>query len=179
MYYILASKSPRRNELLKMLIPNFIVEVSNVDESKIKETPYKLSEKLSYLKAKAIFKKHPDATVIAADTIVILNNEILGKPKDEQDAFRMLKELSNNVHDVVTGFTIMSQDKCITKSVLTKVYFNELTDELINAYIATKSPLDKAGAYGIQDKKFPLIKNIDGSYYNVMGLPIEEMKNYL
>lgn len=179
MYYILASKSPRRNELLKMLIPDFIVEVSNVDESKIKEIPYKLSEKLSYLKAEAIFKKHPDATVIAADTIVILNNEILGKPKDEQDAFRMLKELSNNAHDVVTGFTIMSKDKCITKSVLTKVYFNELTDELINAYIATKSPLDKAGAYGIQDKNFPLIKKIDGSYYNVMGLPIEEMKNYL
>ena len=91
----------------------------------------------------------------------------------------MLHLLSNKTHDVVTGFTIISKEKNISKSVLTKVTFNELSDELINAYVKSGSPKDKAGAYGIQDKEFPLIKNIEGSYYNVVGLPLEELKKYL
>ena len=174
--YILASKSPRRQELLKLLISDFSIEVSNVNESLIKDEPYKLSATLSKAKAKEIFNRHPNDIIIAADTIVIHKNKILGKPKDNNEAFAMLKELSGDSHDVVTGFTILSKDKCITKSVTTKVYFNELSDELINKYIQTGSPLDKAGAYGIQDKEFPLINKIEGSYYNVMGLPVEELK---
>lgn len=177
--YILASKSPRRQELLKMLIDEFLVEVSNVDEDKIQDEPYHLSETLSLAKAQAIFKSHPEDIIIAADTIVIHQGEILGKPKDNNEAYLILKKLSNDVHDVVTGFTILSKDKCISKSSLTRVYFNDLSDELILAYIKTGSPLDKAGAYGIQDQDFPLIKKIEGSYYNVMGLPIEDLKKYL
>lgn len=177
--YILASKSPRRQELLKLLINDFIIEVSNVDESLIKDEPYNLSATLSKAKAEEIFKRHPEDIVIAADTIVIHKNKILGKPKDSDEAFKMLKELSGDEHDVITGFTILSKDKCITKSVLTKVHFNTLSDELIKAYVQTGSPLDKAGAYGIQDKEFPLIKKIEGSYYNVMGLPVEELKKCL
>ena len=177
--YILASKSPRRQELLKLLISDFLIEVSNVDESLIKDDPYKLSATLSKIKAQEIFKRHPDDVVIAADTVVIHNNKVLGKPKNNIEAFKMLKELSDDTHDVITGFTILSKNKCITKSVLTKVYFNDLSDDLINSYIQTGSPLDKAGAYGIQDKEFTLIKKIKGSYYNVMGLPIEEMKKCL
>ncbi|MCH5172432.1 MAG: septum formation protein Maf [Erysipelotrichales bacterium] len=177
--YILASKSPRRQELLKMLISDFAIEVSNIDESLINDEPYNLSATLSKVKAEEIFKKHPSDIIIAADTIVIHKNKVLGKPKNNLDAFTMLKELSDDVHDVITGFTILSKDKCITKSVITKVYFNDLSDDLINKYIQTGSPLDKAGAYGIQDKEFPLIKKIEGSYYNVMGLPVEELKKCL
>ena len=177
--YILASKSPRRQELLKNIINDFKIVVSNVEESKIKASLYDLPLELSKAKAKAVFSKYPNDVVIAADTIVIINNEVLGKPTNDEDAKKMLHLLSNKTHDVVTGFTIISKEKNISKSVLTKVTFNELSDELINAYVKSGSPKDKAGAYGIQDKEFPLIKNIEGSYYNVVGLPLEELKKYL
>lgn len=177
--YILASKSPRRQELLKHIISDFKIIVSNVDENKIKAFPYDLPLELSKAKAKAVFINYPNDVVIAADTVVIVNNEVLGKPINDEDAKRMLHLLSNKTHDVVTGFTIISKEKTISKSVLTKVTFNELSDELINAYVKSGSPKDKAGAYGIQDKEFPLIKNIEGSYYNVVGLPLEELKKYL
>lgn len=177
--YILASKSPRRQELLKNIINDFKIVVSNVDESKIKASPYDLPLELSKAKAKAVFSSFPNDIIIAADTVVIINNEVLGKPINDEDAKRMLRLLSNKTHDVVTGFTIISKEKNISKSVLTKVTFNELNDELINAYVKSGSPKDKAGAYGIQDKEFALIKNIEGSYYNVVGLPIEELKKYL
>ena len=177
--YILASKSPRRQELLKHIISDFKIIVSNVDENKIKASPYDLSLELSKAKAKAVFINYPNDVVIAADTVVIVNNEVLGKPINDEDAKRMLHLLSNKTHDVVTGFTIISKEKTISKSVLTKVTFNELSDELINAYVKSGSPKDKAGAYGIQDKEFPLIKNIEGSYYNIVGLPLEELKKYL
>ncbi len=177
--YILASKSPRRQELLKLLINDFKIEVSHIDESQIKAKPYELSAILSKLKAEDIFKFHQQDIIIAADTVVVHNGNILGKPKNSKEAFKMLKELSNDMHEVVTGFTVLSKDKCITKSVITKVYFNNLTDDLINRYIQTGSPFDKAGAYGIQDKEYPLIRKITGSFYNVMGLPIEELKMWL
>ena len=177
--YILASKSPRRQELLKLLIKDFVIEVPNINEGLIEDKPYNLSATLSKIKAEEIFKRHPKDIVIAADTVVIHKNKVLGKPKNNLEAFNMLKELSGDVHDVITGFTILSKEKCTTKSVMTKVYFNNLSDELINKYIQTGSPLDKAGAYGIQDKEFELIRKIEGSYYNVMGLPIEEMKKCL
>lgn len=177
--YILASKSPRRQELLKHIISDFKIIVSNVDENKIKASPYDLPLELSKAKAKAVFINYPNDVVIAADTVVIVNNEVLGKPINDEDAKRMLHLLSKKTHDVVTGFTIISKEKTISKSVLTKVTFNELSDELINTYVKSGSPKDKAGAYGIQDKNFPLIKNIEGSYYNVVGLPLEELKKYL
>ncbi len=177
--YILASKSPRRQELLKLLINEFKVVVSNVDESKIHANAYDLPLELSKEKAQTVFKDNQNDIIIAADTVVILDNIVLGKPSNEEDAKRMLKLLSNRTHDVVTGFTIISKNKVISKSVLTHVTFNYLSDNLIDDYVKTGSPLDKAGAYGIQDKEFSLVKEISGSYYNVMGLPIEELKKYL
>ena len=177
--YILASKSPRRQELLKLLINEFKVVVSNVDESKIHANAYDLPLELSEAKAQTVFKDNQNDIIIAADTVVILDNIVLGKPSNEEDAKRMLKLLSNRTHDVVTGFTIISKNKVISKSVLTHVTFNYLSDNLIDDYVKTGSPLDKAGAYGIQDKEFSLVKEISGSYYNVMGLPIEELKKYL
>lgn len=177
--YILASKSPRRQELLKKIITNFEIVISNIDEHAIKDDPYNLPLTLSLVKAQDVFKSYPNDTIIASDTLVIFNNIVFGKPQDEKDAFNMLKTLSNKTHDVVTGFTILSKDRCISKKVITKVTFNNLSDETINAYIATKSPFDKAGGYGIQDTAFNLVKSIEGSYDNVMGLPTEELKKYL
>lgn len=176
---ILASGSPRRRELLKMLVPEFLVEISQIDEDKITAPADELAAILSSLKAKDVYSRHPDDTILACDTVVILNNEVLGKPKDGADAFKILKQLSNKTHEVITAFTIINKSTIVTKKVKTKVTFFALSDETIFKYIATKSPFDKAGGYGIQDKDFPLVSRIEGSYYNVMGLPLEELKKYL
>ncbi len=177
--FILASASPRRKELLSTLIKDFKVIVSDVDEKITVSNIYSLPLELSKLKAHAVFKNNPNSTVLAADTIVILENEILGKPADKEDAKKMLRKLSSKKHQVITGYTILSQNKEINRYVITDVYFNELSEELIDAYIATNSPLDKAGAYGIQDKNFPLVNHIEGSYSNVMGLPLEDLAKFL
>ena len=175
MRVILASKSPRRKELLSRIISSFDVVPANIDEDN-----YPL-DIISVLKAKKIGRLYPNDLIISADTIVILNHQILGKPLDEDDARRMLKMLSSNVHEVSTFYTIYCEQKniLITKQVTTRVYFNELSNDLIEEYVATKSPLDKAGAYGIQDKKFPLISKIEGDEDNVIGLPLYELKNDL
>ncbi len=176
---ILASKSPRRQELLKNITSDFIVEISDFDESKVHADAYHLPEVLSKFKAKKVFEHHKNDTVLAADTIVIIDGKVLGKPHDKEEAITMLKELSNKTHDVITGFTILKEDFELTKSVLTKVHFNKLSEKQIEEYVDTLSPLDKAGAYGIQDEEYHLIKKIEGSYSNVMGLPLEELKKYL
>ena len=119
---------------------------------------------------------HPNDKVLACDTIVILDGKVLGKPHSKEEAFKMLKDLSNKAHVVVSGWTLMSKEKTITRTVRTEVYFNNLTDELINKYIETGSPMDKAGAYGIQDKDFNLVNHIEGSFDNVIGLPVEDIK---
>ena len=172
---ILASKSPRRKELLKTLINEFIIIPPQVDEYLY---PF---EELSLVKAKNISKDHPNDIIISADTLVIKGNKVYGKPRDKLEAYQMLKELSNNVHEVKTVYSIYRLEPKIeiTKIVTSKVYFNKLTDELINAYVDTSSPLDKAGGYGIQDKDFPLVNHIEGSYTNIVGLPLEELKKDL
>ena len=172
---ILASKSPRRKELLGQLINEFEIIPPLINEFLY---PF---EDLSKEKAKVVASNYPDAIIISADTIVIKNNVVYGKPKDKLDAFRMLKELSNNVHQVKTVYSIYSQNKHIelTRIVTSKVYFNELSDELISQYVDTLSPLDKAGAYGIQDEEFNLVNKIEGSYTNIVGLPIDELKEDL
>lgn len=176
---ILASKSPRRQELLKNITSNFVIEVSDLDESQVHADPYHLPEVLSKFKAQKVFEHHPNDTILAADTIVIIDGKVLGKPHDKKEATAMLQELSNKTHDVITGFTILKKDFELTKSVLTKVHFNKLSETQIKEYVDTLSPLDKAGAYGIQDEEYHLIKKIEGSYSNVMGLPLEELKKYL
>lgn len=179
---ILASSSPRRKELLKRIISNFEIKVSNIDESinrpqNVSEIPYELA----YRKAKEIAKDYYNDIVIGSDTIVAINNEVLEKPIDEKDAYRMLKLLNNNTHEVISGIAILYQDKEIRYIEKSFVTFNNLTDKEILDYIATKDPLDKAGAYGIQNEYINLVKEFSGEYENIVGLPLirleKELKN--
>ena len=173
---ILASASPRRKEILSEHFTSFKVVVSDVDEREMKNlSPSNMSLDLAKQKGYAVFNKNSDDIVLACDTIVVFNNEIFNKPKDKEDARRMLKLLSNNKHQVLSSYIIISKNIEISKTVKSTVYFNDLSDELIEQYIATGSPFDKAGAYGIQDKGFDLVKKINGSFNNVKGLPIEEI----
>jgi septum formation protein len=174
--FILASKSPRRKELLKQIIPDFKIIPSNVDEFK-----YSLDE-LSLVKALEIAKDYKEDIIISADTIVILNDQVFGKPQNKEEAYKMLSLLSDNVHEVKTIYTIFCEKLHLshTRVVTSKVYFNNLTDQNINDYIASGSPLDKAGAYGVQDNDtFHIIDHIEGSYTNIVGLPIDELKEDL
>ena len=170
---ILASQSPRRKELLKQLFEEFEIIPSHIDESK-----YPLDQ-LSLVKANDIAKDHPNDIIIAADTLVFLKDEVLGKPKSKADAIKMLEKLSDKVHEVKTIYSIVCLNEKIsfTRTITSKVYFNKLTKELIESYVESGSPLDKAGAYGIQDNdKFPIINKIEGSYSNIVGLPIEDLE---
>ncbi len=177
--FILASASPRRKELLSLITDEFDVVVSDADEDSVsKDVNVELYvQELALLKAAASAKsvlKRENAVIIAADTIVTLDGEILGKPTDANNAFEMLKSLSGREHEVYTGYCIMriADGKAVCNSVKTKVEFKELTDKKINAYIATDEPMDKAGAYGIQGYGSKLIKGIKGDYFNVVGLPV-------
>ena len=176
---ILASASPRRKKLMKDLFPSFNIIVPEIDESlsfKKFQDVKDIVKDIAIRKCQKISADHPHDLVIAADTVVVIDNEIIGKPKDEKDAYRMLKKLSNNTHYVYTGYAINQEDKMVVGIVKSEVMFNELSDELINAYIATGSPLDKAGAYGYQDNQdFLLVKKIIGSKHNVIGFPTEEI----
>lgn len=174
---ILASQSPRRRELLKKLIAEYKIIVPNVDEKAIEGvvSASNLAVEESKLKAYAIHSKYPEDEVIACDTIVVLGEKVLGKPIDEDDAFRMLKEESGRKQVVISGYTYIGKGVEVNRSVVTDVYFNELSDEQIYDYIKKYQPLDKAGAYGIQDEA-GLIKSIVGSYDNVMGFPTEDIK---
>lgn len=173
---ILASQSPRRRELIKKLTNDFTVIPSNVDESLIKTEPHALPGELSKLKAYDIFSKYPNDTVLACDTVVICEGELMGKPKSKEQAKEMLRKLSNKKHEVVSGYTYINKRVEITRCVTTNVYFNALSEETIDAYVESGSPMDKAGAYGIQDKEFELVSHIEGSYDNVVGLPTEDIK---
>ena len=181
---ILASKSPRRKQILEMLGINFDVEVADIEEHiDLNNDLVKEIEKLSYQKANAVYSKHKDCLVIGSDTIVKINNQVLGKPKDYKQAKEMLQMLSNNVHEVVTGVTIIVNDQIETFSNIAKVYFYPISEEEIDEYIKTNEPMDKAGAYAIQGIGAKFIKAIDGDFYTIMGLPIAEtyhrLKKYL
>lgn len=173
---ILASQSPRRRELIKKITTDFTVIPSNIDESIIHTEPHALPAELSKLKAYSIFSLYPNDTVLACDTVVILNNELMGKPKTKEQAKEMLRKLSGKKHVVISGYTFINKDREITRTVRTYVYFNNLSEETINAYVESGSPMDKAGAYGIQDKDFDLVNHIEGSLDNVIGLPVEDIK---
>ncbi len=173
MEYILASASPRRKELLRYLIPKFTVSPTDSDESLPKSIGgADAVEVLSERKAKACAKNHPDAVVIGCDTVVELDGEILGKPRDESDARRMLSLLSGKTHRVYTGVCISFQNLEHTFHVCTEVTFMVLTEKQMTDYLATGEPFDKAGAYGIQGYGCTLVQRINGCYYNVMGLPV-------
>lgn len=172
---ILASQSPRRKEILSKYIKDFKIVVADIDERSVALPPHQLSQDLSKRKAYAVFNTHKNDVIIACDTIVVFKGEIFNKPVDKQDAKRMLKALSNNHHVVLSSYTILSKNIEISKTVRSDVYFNNLEDSLIDEYIKTGSPMDKAGAYGIQDDKFKLVKCIKGSFENVKGFPIQNI----
>lgn len=170
---ILASESPRRKELLERIGLKFQAIESNIDEDIYPDlSPADLAEKLSLEKAKAVFKTHKDSIIIAADTVISCDNQILGKPKDKKDVKRMLSLLSNNVHLVITGFTIIDGKRQITKSQKSKVYMRKISKSEIDAYIKTGEPFGKAGAYAIQEKGGIFVKKVVGDHFNVVGLPI-------
>jgi septum formation protein len=178
MQFVLASASPRRKELLAELITTFEICPSNADENVASySSPEDLVLQLAALKAQevALRPEHEGKIVIGSDTVVAFDGEVLGKPKDEADAFRMLKMLSGKKHAVYTGVCFARKQGedfyQETRAEKTDVYFVELSDDWIHAYIAGGSPMDKAGAYGIQDGG--LVKKIEGSYTNVVGFPIE------
>ncbi|WP_343009414.1 Maf-like protein [Clostridium celatum] len=184
MKVILASASERRKELLARIVDDFEVRVSSFDEEKISfNGDVDLYVKtLSKGKAKDIESKvSEDCVIIAADTIVVINDKILGKPRDEEEAMEMLKLLSDNVHRVYSGVTVINTSTGImeSKSLYTEVYFSKLTDEEIHRYIETGECLDKAGAYGIQGFGGVFVEKINGCYYNVVGLPLNLLNKIL
>ncbi|HET7319931.1 MAG TPA: Maf family protein [Nitrospirota bacterium] len=171
---ILASASPRRNSLLRQFGVPFKTVPADVDERvRAGETPEQYARRLSLDKARAASDKAGKGIVIAADTIVVLDDEILGKPSDERDALRMLSMLSGRTHRVITALTVMdAAGKILTRLSQTIVRFRRLSAEEIMSYVKTGEPLDKAGAYGIQEKGALLVSGIEGCYFNVVGLPI-------
>jgi septum formation protein len=172
---ILASSSPRRKALLEKAGLKFEVEPADYFENLNSGLePNEMVKKLSLEKARNVANNNPGAIVIAADTIGVLGDEIIGKPRDEDDARKMLSKLSGKSHLVITGFTIINgaTGKSITRSIETKVYFRSLTNREIENYVKTGEPLDKAGAYGIQGLGAALVDHIDGDYDNVVGLPL-------
>jgi len=171
---ILASASPRRKELLCLLFDNFRVIPSEFDESKVPPElgPAEHVVYSSQMKARDVAAKYPDSLVIAADTVVVVDETILGKPADTKDAARMLRLLGGRVHQVYTGVSIVARGSERSGFECTDVTFRELDDDIIARYIATGEPMDKAGAYAIQGKGSVLIKGISGCYFNVVGLPI-------
>ena len=172
MNLILASQSPRRRELLGLTGLPFIVRAADIDETMDSgRAPFDEVARVSRLKAEAVARK-PEDVVIAADTIVVCEGEVLGKPRNEADAFRILSLLSGRHHEVMTGMTVVCGDKVITHTEVTKIHFRELHPEEIRAYIASGEPMDKAGAYGIQGGAALFADEMVGDYYNVMGLPV-------
>ena len=187
MKLILASASPRRKELLGKIGLEFEILPAKGEELVTKTLPWEVVEELSYQKAKEIADMQAEeCIVIGSDTIVAKDEQIMGKPADEADAFRMLSEISGNVHQVYTGVTLIrtgAEPKVITFAEKTDVYLYPMSEKEIKAYIETKDPMDKAGAYGIQGDFAIHVKGIEGDYYNVVGLPIgkvyQELKQLL
>ena len=170
---ILASQSPRRKELLGLCGIPFSVYVSEVDEYlDFSVSLEKAVESLAFQKASAVQALYPKKVILGADTIVTLDDKILGKPKNKEDAFSMLTILSGRSHEVITSVCILSDEKKIFLSQRSRVYFFPISPDDIASYIATGEPMDKAGAYGIQGKGAIFIQKIDGDFYSVMGLPV-------
>ena len=182
MEIILASKSPRRREILENTKVRFSIEESQIDEViKLNELPKETVMRLAYEKALDVANRNRNSLVIGADTIVVINDTILGKPKDDIEAFSMLKLLSGKTHYVITGFALINLilDKKIIDCQVSQVTFKELSEQCIKDYLQTKESLDKAGAYGIQGYGGLLVENIQGDYFNIVGLPISKISDCL
>lgn len=179
---ILASSSPRRRKLLKKFkVEHTVVESHTKEITNEKDNPAQTAMGLAFRKAYDVGKRYRDSIVIGADTIVVFENQILGKPKDKLDAEKMLEALSGNEHEVITGIGLINlhQNKKIVDFERTIVKFEKLDKELIARYINTKEPFDKAGSYGIQGYGSLLVKKINGCYDNVIGLPMSKLNKLL
>ena len=186
MKIILASKSPRRKELLQTIVKDFEIKESSFDEDSIKgKKPTTLVKTLAQGKCEKVFEEtNGSRCVIGADTIVVLDNKVLGKPKNENDAKNMLKMLSGKSHKVLTGVCIKStiDDEFVTTSSFvccSKVYFKKLSQDEIEEYVLTKEPMDKAGAYAIQGLAGKFVEKINGSFHNIVGFPVSQIYNVL
>lgn len=175
---ILASSSPRRKELLKSLGISFKVIPSNLEEVQLDgEVPARAAVRLAQAKALAVARRFPEAVVLGADTVVLLGKEVMGKPKSLAEAERMLKKLSGRTHLVITGFCLLNPEdnRVIKKAITTKVKMKRFSPAELKGYLKSGEPLDKAGAYAVQGIGAFLIKSVQGSYSNVVGLPLAEV----
>jgi len=179
MRVVLASKSPRRKTLLELIGLQFTCNPADVDEvvDDLNGDPASICSELAASKARAVAPMEPEALIIAADTIVVVDNQILGKPRDKQEAFDMLSMLSGREHQVITGLCVLNTSTgCIqTHSEITRVRFRNIQEDEIWAYIGSGEPLDKAGSYGAQGLGAVFVEHIDGCFYNVVGLPLHTL----
>ena len=180
MRYILASKSPRRRELLSEIVKDFEIVTREVDESLSSDIhPREGVEILAIRKGEAVANANPDALVISSDTLVELSGIPLGKPVDENDAIRMLTNLSGKAHNVHTGVAVHYQGRLFSGVATTAVYFREMTDEEIREYVASGDPMDKAGSYGIQSGAGKFVEKFEGDYDTVVGLSMKLVKKLI
>jgi len=179
--FVLASNSPRRRELLSLLGIDFRVHSPEIEEKREPpETPLEYVKRISALKAECVAAFYSDFDfLLSADTIVVIDKGIIGKPEDDSDAIRMLKKLSGKTHRVITAYTLITKDKTFTEAVSTGVTFKKLKSEEIKRYVETGEAQDKAGAYAIQGYAAYMVEHISGSYTNVMGLPLAEVYSAL
>ena len=180
MMYILASQSERRETLLKELNIEFVTVPSFFDEDLVPfESIHTYVETLAFEKAHAVFQKYPDNIIIGADTVIFFNNQVLGKPKDELDAFNMLKSLSGQTHEVYTGISIVSKHHTKRTHDIARVTFHPIDDEAIRAYVNTREPFDKSGSYAIQGLARAFIKQFEGDIETIIGLPTKFVQTLL
>lgn len=178
---ILASASPRRAQILSQIGFNFKVIPSTIEEIFANHDPIEVAKDLALKKANEVAESYPGSIVIGADTIVFLNNRIFGKPVSDSEAEEMLRSLSGNTHLVYTAFAIVQKktNKQVVDIETTEVTFRNLSNDEIYSYVRSGSPMDKAGAYGIQDQSAVFVERINGDFYNVVGLPISKIYTYL
>lgn len=165
--------------MMKEISSSFLTYDSHIGEEKsfVLSSPLEIVKDIALRKGLNALERYPKDLIIAADTIVLFNDKIYGKPHDEEDARRILKELSDNTHEVITAYVLLTKKDRVINHVISKVTFNKLSGELIEDYIKSGSPFDKAGGYGIQDNdKFPIIKSYDGSFDNIKGFPVKEIR---
>lgn len=182
MEIILASASPRRKEILQNTKLKFEIQKSEIEEAVFEEeSPESMVVRLAYEKAFDVAQKNREKLVIGADTIVVLGDEVLGKPKDEEEAFDMIQKLSNKTHRVITGISLINLKKGIVVNdyQVSYVTFKDLSEDSIKDYINTNESLDKAGGYGIQGYGALLVEGIQGDYFNIVGLPISKLSDLL
>lgn len=179
MELILASQSPRRRELLGLFRLSFVIRVADIDETMDPEkSPYDEAARVSRKKALAVPRRDDDI-VIAADTIVVCEGKVLGKPRTPEEAVQMLSLLSGRDHQVMTGMTVLRGEQVVSCTEVTDIHFREMSQKEIAAYVATGEPMDKAGAYGIQGGAALFAEKMVGDYYNVMGLPVCKLRQML